>query len=204
MVTPTLHGHWMLNTAIVSRLFLSIRLLERGFIAAAWNLKPVNRIVALAKASLDTWTGSGKMVPMPPESVFHGALASVSAARHFCSSQFLPDPGEFVLAVIASTLLMGSTWIRKFSKRFRVSRHFELFSRSEQKDIEVDLFDENVEITLRIDDPGIDILRTPRCIVTILLPKKDACSSGERIGNASDSEEARLKEHDHKLPFWVK
>ena len=203
-MTPALLEYWNLNTAMVSRLFLSVRLLERGFIATAWKISPVNRIVALANASLDTWTESGKKIPVTPESALRGAIAFVGRTHCLRFSQFLANPREFVPAFIALVILIGSTWIRKFTKQLRVSRYFELFSRNELKGVEVDLFEENVEITLRIDDPGIDILRTPRCIVTIHLPKKDTCSSEERMGNASDPKEARLEEHDHKLPFWVK
>jgi len=104
---------------------------------------------------------------------------------------------------IASAILMCSSLIAKFVKRLSAHHQVELLSKNERSKADVDLFNENVEITIRIDDRGFDIARMPRCVVTMHLPKEDAHDLGQWIGNASDGDERRYKEQDHKLPFWI-
>ncbi len=104
----------------------------------------------------------------------------------------------------ASAILMLSVSISRFIQRIRISHQFELFGKIEHPEDELDLFDEKVEITIRIDDHSYDILRRPRCVVTVNLPKEDPLSKAQVVGNTSNRNEVHYRKQGHKLPFWVR
>ena len=108
--------------------------------------------------------------------------------------------GKMLRFVAASAILMLSTSISRFMRRLRISHQFELFGKLERPEDELDLFDENVEITLRIDDHSLDILRKPRCVVTVNLRKEGRHSVAQTVGHTSDRNEVRYRKQNHKLP----
>jgi len=112
--------------------------------------------------------------------------------------------GKTLTFTAASATLMLSAAITQFIHRLRISHQFDLFSKSERPEDELDLFDEKVEITIRINDHSLDILRKPRCVVTVHLPKKGPHGLARLVRNASDRNEVGYRKQDHKLPFWVR
>jgi len=112
--------------------------------------------------------------------------------------------GKILAFAAASAILMLSAAITKFIQRLRTSHQFDLFGKSESPEDELDLFDENVAITIRIDDHSLDIVRKPRCVVTVHLPKKGSHSLVQLVRNTSDRNEVHYRKQDHKLPFWVR
>ena len=112
--------------------------------------------------------------------------------------------GKMLRFATASAILMLSTSISSFIQRLRISHQFELFGKIERPEDELDLFDENVEITIRIDDHSFDILIKPRCIVTVNLPKEGSHSKAQIVGNTSNRNGVCHRKQDHKLPFWVR
>jgi hypothetical protein len=112
--------------------------------------------------------------------------------------------GKMLRFAAASAILMLSTSISWFIRRLWISHQFELFGKIERPEDELDLFDENVDITIRIDDHRFDILRKPRCFVTVSLPKEGPQSKAQIVENTSNSNEVRYRKQDHKLRFWVR
>lgn len=112
--------------------------------------------------------------------------------------------GKMLMLAAASAILKLSASITRFIHRFRISQQIDLFGKIERPEEELDLFDECVEITIRIDDHGFDILRKPRCVVTVNLPKEGSHSKAQIVGNASNRNQVRYRKQDHKLPFWVR
>lgn len=93
--------------------------------------------------------------------------------------------GKMLRFATASAILMLSTSISKFIRRLRISHQFELFGKIERPEEELDLFDESVEITIRIDDCSFDILRKPRCVVTVNLSKEGPHNKAQIAGTTS-------------------
>ena len=115
----------------------------------------------------------------------------------------IPSGKIFTFAAGAAILTL-STPITSFMQRLRISHRFDLFGKRESPEDELDLFDEKVEITIRIDDHGLDILRKPRCVVSVHLPKEGPHSLAQFVRDTSDRNEVRYRKQDHKLPFWVR
>lgn len=109
-----------------------------------------------------------------------------------------------MLRFATAAILMLSTAISRFIQRLRISHQFELFGKIERPEEEPDLFDESVEITIRIDDHGLDILRKPQCVVTVHLPKKGPRGLAQLVRNTSERNEVDYRKQDQKLPFWVR
>lgn len=112
--------------------------------------------------------------------------------------------GKLLWAATASAILMLSTSISRLIQRRRISHLFELFDKVERPEEELDLFDESVEITVKIVAPSFDILRMPRCVVTVNLPKEGSQSKAQMAGTTSIGSELHYRKQDHKLPFWVR
>jgi len=112
--------------------------------------------------------------------------------------------GKMLRFATASAILMLSTSISRFIQRLRISHQFELFGKIERPEDELGLFDESVEITIRIDDHSFDILRKPRCVVTVNMPQEGPLSKAQINGKTSNRDEVRYRKQDHKLPFWVR
>lgn len=201
-MTPASCESWFLNAAIISRVYLAIHLFQNAF-AGPWKIHCAGGIVALAESLLGTSIASGKLVPFAAGLVFLDTLVSKISAYHLHFPRFVPDPWAMIVVFATPAILMCSTWIAKLTERLRSTHLFELFSKNEGA-TEVKLLDENVEITIRIDDRGFDILRKCRCVVTVHLPKEGPHSARQVVRNNSESGEARRTEQDHKLPFWVK
>ena len=112
--------------------------------------------------------------------------------------------GKMLWFATASAILMLSTSISRFIQRLRISHQLELFDKIERPEEELDLFDESVEITVRIVAHSFDILRMPRCVVMVNLPKEGPQSKAQRAGTTSIGNELRYRKQDHKLPFWAR
>lgn len=166
-----------------SPVYLAIYLLQDAF-GGAWKVNTVSGNIAIIEVLLGTLIASGKIAPFAAGPVLLGSLIYRSRAFSFHFSRILPDRLETTIVFIAAAILMGSPLIVKFVKRLSAHHQVEILSKNERSKAEMDLFDENVEITIRIDDRGFDILRMPRCVVTMHLPKEDGRGIGQRIGNA--------------------
>lgn len=94
--------------------------------------------------------------------------------------------------------------IFRFIQHLRISHHLELFDKIERPEEELDLFDESVEITVKIVAHSFDILRMPRCVVTVNLAKEGSPRKAQIAGTTSPGKELHYRKQDHKLPFWVR
>lgn len=184
-MTPAPCESWFLNAAILSRVYLAIHLLLDA-LAGPWKFNCASGMIAITEVLLGASIASGTMVPFAAGLVFFGALISKIPAYHLHFSRVVPDPWEMTVVLATSAILMCSAWITKFAERLSVPHQFELLGRHERSKAEVDLFDENVAITIRIDDRGFDIFRRPRCTVTIRFPKNGVCSAERRAGDTPD------------------
>ena len=108
--------------------------------------------------------------------------------------------GKILWFATASAILT----ISRFIQRLRISHQLELFDKIERPEEELDLFDERVEITVRIVAHSFDILRMPRCVVTVNLPREGSQSKAQLVWTTSIGNELRYRKQDHKLPFWVR
>ena len=112
--------------------------------------------------------------------------------------------GKIVLFGSVPAIVACSAWVTRFSRRRRSSHQSDLLDDDRGSETEVDLFDENVEIMVRIEDRAFDILRKPGCVVTVQFSKEGTHGVKRTLGKVSDPSEPRHKAQDHKLPFWVR
>lgn len=103
-----------------------------------------------------------------------------------------------------SAILMCSSRVTKFVQHLRIRHRSDLFGEDERSEAELNLFDENVEITIRIDDQGLDVLQKPRWVVKVHLPKERPQGAGQTVRNTTDNGAPHYKGQDHKVPFWVR
>ena len=186
-MTPAPCESWFLNAAIISRMPLAIHLFRNAF-AMPWKINCAGGIFSFAQSVLGTSIASGKMAPFAASLVFLGTLVSKISAHHLHFWRFVLDSWEMIVVLATPAILMRSIWIAKLAERLRGTHLIELFSKNERSKAEVNLFDEDVEITLRIDGGAFDVLHKSRCIATVRLPKKHTCSTEQKDGTASDSQ----------------
>lgn len=105
---------------------------------------------------------------------------------------------------VASAVVACSTWVTRFVRPRESSRWSDRLGEENHSETEADLFDEGVEITVRIEHRAFDILRRPGCVVTVQFSKEGTRRVKRTPGKVSDSSEPRYKVQDHKLPFWVR
>ena len=93
--------------------------------------------------------------------------------------------GKIVSFGAAAAIVVCSTWVARFVRWMRSSHQFDPADEDRHLETELDLFDEEVEIKVRIDDHGFDILRKPRCVMTIHLSKEGTRGVKRALGKVS-------------------
>lgn len=112
--------------------------------------------------------------------------------------------GKMVSSGVTSAIAVCSTWITRFVRRWTSSYQSDISGKDRHLGTGLNLFDEGVEITVRIDDRGFAMVRKPKCVVTVHLPKECAGAGKQTLGEISGSSGLRYKMLHHNLPFWAR
>lgn len=193
--------NWILILVMIAWIYLASSLLKS---AASPAVKyTVLGVIGITEILIGLSIAVEQVFPFAVGLLFLGTLPTNLQLFHVSSFTFPSDRSEIAVVPAAIVALLLSPWIGRVIHRLSFVGRFELLDREEEPPCRCDPRDEDVEILIRLDHLGVDLLRKPRCIVTIRHRSKFACSTPTSV-NASGCRGQHAGLHDHKLPFWIK
>ena len=195
-------GKWILIIAMVSWIYVASSLL-RYTASATVNYILLGGIIGFTVVLIGLSIAREQLFTFAAGLIFLGTLLSSISLLHAGSFSFPPDHWKIAVVLASGAALFLSPWIKSTVEHLSFVHRRELLDEEAEPHCEFDPRDEDVEILIRLDGRGIDVLRKARCIVTIQHTRKCVCNTSA-LGNASERGGQHTGLHDHKLPFWVK
>ena len=188
---------------MVSWIYVASGLLQNAAPAAV-KYALLGGVIGITEALIGLSIAAGQVFPFATGLIFLGTLVSSIPLFHAGSLSFPPDHWKICVALAGSAALMSAPWIRRMLQRLSIHGGRESLDEKAELKLGGDSRDEEIGIMIRLDSHGLELVRTPRCIVTIRHPRKRACRALQTLGKTSDRSERRTGAHDHKLPFWIR
>lgn len=203
MMKPTgTWRRWVPIFAMLSWIYVASSLL-RYAASAAVNYILVGGIIGFTVVLIVLSIAGEQFFTFAAGLIFLGTLLSSISLLHAGSFRFPPDHWKIAVVLAGGAALFLSPWIKRTVEHLSFVDRPELLDEEAEPDCEFDPRDEDVEILIRLDSRGVELLPKTRCIVTIQHPRKCACNTPAH-GNTSEHGGQHTGLRDHKLPFWVK
>lgn len=194
---------WIPIIVMVSWIYVASGLLQNA-VSAAVKYALLGGVIGITEVLIGLSIAAGQVFPFAAGLIFLGTLVSSIPLFHAGSLSFPPDHWKIGVALAGSAALMSAPWIRRMLQRLSIHGGRESLDGKAELKLGGDSRDEGIGIMIRLDSHGLELMRKPRCIVTIRHPRKRACGALQTLGKTSDQSERRTGGHDHKLPFWIR
>lgn len=194
---------WIPIIVMVSWIYVASGLLQNA-VSAAVKYALLGGVIGITEVLIGLSVAAGQVFPFAAGLIFLGTLVSSIPLFHAGSLSFPPDHWKIGVALAGSAALMSAPWIRRMLQRLSIRGGRESLDEKAELRLGGDSRDEGIGIMIRLNSHGLELMRKPRCIVTIRHPRKRTCCALQTLGKTSGQSERRTGEHDHKLPFWIR
>ncbi len=194
---------WIPIIVMVSWIYVASGLLQNAA-SATVKYALLGGVIGITEVLIGLSIAAGQVFPFAAGLIFLGTLVSSIPLFHAGSLSFPPDHWKIGVALAGSAALMSAPWIRRMLQRLSIRSGRESLDGKAELKLGGDSRDEGIGIMIRLDSYGLELVRKPRCIVTIRHPRKRACGALQTLEKTSDQSERRTGEHDRKLPFWIR
>lgn len=194
---------WIPIIVMVSWIYVASGLLQNAA-SAAVKYALLGGVIGITEVLIGLSIAAGQVFPFAAGLTFLGTLVSSIPLFHAGSLSFPPDHWKIGVALAGSAALMSAPWIRRMLQCLSIRGGRESLDGKAELKLGGDSRNEGIGIMIRLDSHGLAFIRKPRCIVTVRHPRKRACGALQTLGKTSDQSERRTREHDHKLPFWIR
>ena len=203
MNPPVAWRKWIPIIAMVSWIYVASSLL-RYAASATVNYILVGGIIGFTVVLIGLSIAGEQLFTFAAGLILLGTLLSSISPLHAGSFSFPPDHWKIAVVLAGGAALFLSPWIKSTVGHLSFFDRPELLDEEAEPHCEFDPRDEDVEILIRLDNRGVDLLRNARCIVTIQNPRKCGATNAAELGNAFKIGGQDTGLHDHRLPFSVK
>jgi hypothetical protein len=194
---------WIPIIVMVSWIYVASGLLQNAA-SATVKYALLGGVIGITEVLIGLSIAAGQVFPFAAGLIFLGTLVSSIPLFHAGSLSFPPDHWKIGVALAGSAALMSAPWIRRMLQRLSIRSGRESLDGKAELKLGGDSRDEGIGIMIRLDSHGLELVRKPRCIVTIRHPRQRTCGALQTLGKTSCRSEQHTGKHDHKLPFWIR